>query len=103
MITSNHEQSEMNAALYLRRPLLVTVGWVWGKSALAYQVTHELRLGECCGGHHQSYDAGGGLYRCEVIGRVRRSPPRANAAQWAEASGDSLAKKSGGSPGVSDR
>ncbi|MGW5271285.1 AAA family ATPase [Streptomyces sp. NPDC004044] len=40
------EELEMiNAALYLRRPLLVTGGPGAGKSTLAHSVAHELRLG----------------------------------------------------------
>ena len=40
----------VNAALYLRRPLLVTGKPGTGKSSLAYAVAHELRLGTCCPG-----------------------------------------------------
>lgn len=36
---------QVNAALYLRRPLLVTGAPGTGKSTLAYSVAHELRLG----------------------------------------------------------
>ncbi|KUF14564.1 AAA family ATPase [Streptomyces silvensis] len=36
---------QVNAALYLRRPLLVTGAPGTGKSSLAYAVAHELRLG----------------------------------------------------------
>ncbi|MET9550857.1 MoxR family ATPase [Streptomyces sp. NPDC006627] len=37
---------QVNAALYLRRPLLVTGAPGTGKSSLAYAVAHELRLGK---------------------------------------------------------
>lgn len=44
-IASDKEKSLINAALYLRRPLLVTGKPGTGKSSLAYAVAHELQLG----------------------------------------------------------
>ncbi|MEK7989636.1 MAG: MoxR family ATPase [Thiotrichaceae bacterium] len=43
---SEHEIELVNAALYLRRPLLITGKPGVGKTSLAYSVAHELGLGE---------------------------------------------------------
>jgi MoxR-like ATPase len=44
---ASREEAEMvNAALYLRRPLLVTGDPGTGKSSLAYAVAHQLKLGD---------------------------------------------------------
>lgn len=42
---SDREVKMVNAALYLRRPLLITGSPGVGKSSLAYAVAHELDLG----------------------------------------------------------
>ncbi|MBD2028222.1 MoxR family ATPase [Leptolyngbya sp. FACHB-711] len=44
--TQPEEVEMINAALYLRRPLLITGKPGTGKSSLAYAVAHELKLGE---------------------------------------------------------
>ena len=41
-----HEKEMINAALFLRRPLLITGNPGTGKSSLAYAVAHQLELGE---------------------------------------------------------
>jgi MoxR-like ATPase len=43
--SSPEEVEQVNAALYLRRPLLITGKPGTGKSTLAYSVAHELQLG----------------------------------------------------------
>ena len=40
----------VNAALFLRRPLLVTGRPGTGKSTLAYTIARELNWGPCCAG-----------------------------------------------------
>jgi MoxR-like ATPase len=64
----------VNAALYLRRPLLVTGKPGTGKSTLAYSVARELRLGAVLNwpvtSHSKLQDA---LYRYDAIGRLQEA------------------------------
>jgi MoxR-like ATPase len=64
----------VNAALYLRRPLLITGKPGTGKSALAYNVAYELRLGPVLTwsitSHSGLRDA---LYRYDAIGRLQEA------------------------------
>jgi MoxR-like ATPase len=64
----------VNAALYLRRPLLVTGKPGTGKSALAYNVAYELALGPVLTwsitSHSVLQDA---LYRYDAIGRLQEA------------------------------
>jgi MoxR-like ATPase len=64
----------VNAALYLRRPLLVTGKPGTGKSTLAYSVARELRLGRVLNwpvtSHSKLQDA---LYRYDAIGRLQEA------------------------------
>jgi MoxR-like ATPase len=64
----------VNAALYLRRPLLVTGKPGTGKSTLAYSVAHELRLGPVLywpiGSRSTLSD---GLYSYDAIGRLQEA------------------------------
>ena len=66
------EVEMVNAALYLRRPLLVTGKPGTGKSSLAYAVAHELNLGGVLywpiTTHSTLQD---GLYRYDAIGRLQ--------------------------------
>ncbi|MET0414753.1 MAG: MoxR family ATPase [Actinoplanes sp.] len=62
----------INAALYLRRPLLVTGKPGVGKSALAYAVARELRLGPVLTWPISSRSTlAEGLYQYDPIGRLR--------------------------------
>jgi MoxR-like ATPase len=62
----------VNAALYLRRPLLVTGKPGVGKSSLAYQVAHELMLGPVLNWPISSRSTlREGLYEYDPIGRLR--------------------------------
>lgn len=67
----------VNAALYLRRPLLVTGGPGTGKSSLAYSVAAELGLGEVLRwpiGSKTTLRAG--LYQYDAIGRLQEASLR---------------------------
>ncbi|MER5518780.1 MoxR family ATPase [Streptomyces sp. NPDC002763] len=64
----------VNAALVLRRPLLVTGRPGTGKSSLAYRISRELRLGRVLRWHITSRTTlRSGLYEYDAIGRVQDS------------------------------
>ena len=64
----------VNAALYLRRPLLVTGRPGTGKSTLAYSIAHELLLGPVLYWPITSRSRlEDGLYRYDAIGRLQES------------------------------
>lgn len=67
------EEIEMvNAALYLRRPLLLTGKPGTGKSSLAYAVAHELKLGEVLYWSITTRTTlNDGLYSYDAIGRLQ--------------------------------
>lgn len=69
-----HEIDMVNAALLLRRPLLVTGRPGTGKSSLAYRISRELRLGRVLRWHITSRTTlRSGLYGYDAIGRVQDS------------------------------
>jgi MoxR-like ATPase len=69
---SDHEIQMINAALYLRRPLLVTGRPGVGKSTLAYAVAKELKLGPVLRWSITTRSTlREGLYRYDPIGRLR--------------------------------
>jgi MoxR-like ATPase len=69
---SEREIEVVNAALYLRRPLLVTGKPGSGKSSLAYAVAHELDLGPVLRWPINSRSTlGEGLYHYDAIARLR--------------------------------
>jgi MoxR-like ATPase len=70
---SRPEEVEMvNAALYLRRPLLITGKPGTGKSSLAYAVAHELNLGEVLYWPITTRTTlKDGLYTYDAIGRLQ--------------------------------
>jgi MoxR-like ATPase len=73
-----HEIDMVNAALYLRRPLLVTGRPGSGKSSLAYRVARELRLGRVLRWPITSHTTlKGGLYSYDAIGRAQAAGARA--------------------------
>ena len=71
-LVRDEERKMVNAALYLRRPLLVTGKPGTGKSSLAYKVAQELTLGEVLywpiTTHTTLKD---GLYNYDAIGRLQ--------------------------------
>jgi MoxR-like ATPase len=69
---SPEEVDLVNAALYLRRPLLVTGGPGVGKSSLAYSVASELKLGPVLRWNITSRATlRDGLYQYDAIGRLQ--------------------------------
>ncbi|HEX5404508.1 MAG TPA: MoxR family ATPase [Pseudonocardiaceae bacterium] len=67
-----HEVDMVNAALFLRRPLLVTGRPGTGKSTLAYRIARELRLGQVLRWSITSRTTlKQGLYSYDAIGRVQ--------------------------------
>jgi MoxR-like ATPase len=66
------ETSTINAAIHLRRPLLVTGAPGTGKSSLAYKISYELGLGPVLVWPVTSRDTlKAGLYAYDAIGRVQ--------------------------------
>jgi MoxR-like ATPase len=62
----------VNAALYLRRPILVTGNPGVGKSTLAYAIAHELGLGEVLHWHiNTKSTVEDGLYSYDAIARLQ--------------------------------
>src|SRR5439155_26082125 len=62
----------VNAALYLRRPLLVTGKPGTGKSTLAYSIAYELKLGPVLSWPITSQSAlADGLYTYDALGRLQ--------------------------------
>ncbi|MCX5204504.1 AAA family ATPase [Streptomyces sp. NBC_00237] len=71
---ARREAEMVNAALLLRRPLLVIGRPGTGKSSLAYRVSRELRLGRVLRWHISSRTTlQRGLYEYDAIGRVQDS------------------------------
>jgi len=71
-VPGQHEISMVNAAIYLRRPLLVTGRPGTGKSSLAYLIARELGLGPVLRWSITSRTAlKDGLYLYDAIGRVQ--------------------------------
>lgn len=80
-----HEIDMVNAALYLRRPLLVTGRPGSGKSSLAYRVARELGLGRVLRWPITSHTTlKTGLYQYDAIGRAQTAGARAAAAPDSE-------------------
>ncbi|WP_053732578.1 MoxR family ATPase [Nocardia sp. NRRL S-836] len=75
-----HEIDMVNAALLLRRPLLVTGGPGTGKTSLAYRVARELNLGPVLRWPITSNTKlrQDGLYEYDAIGRVHASSAKAS-------------------------
>ncbi|WIV61291.1 AAA family ATPase [Amycolatopsis nalaikhensis] len=75
-----HEVDMVNAALYLRRPLLVTGRPGCGKSSLAYRVARELKLGRVLRWPITSHTTlKAGLYHYDAIGRAQAAGTRSAA------------------------
>ncbi|MET0135307.1 MAG: MoxR family ATPase, partial [Kibdelosporangium sp.] len=83
-MVDSHEVDMVNAALYLRRPLLVTGPPGAGKSSLAYRIAKELRLGRVVRWHITSNSTlKSGLYNYDAIGRAEAVATGQAAARWA--------------------
>ncbi|MET8997918.1 AAA family ATPase [Amycolatopsis sp. NPDC004169] len=80
-----HEIDMVNAALYLRRPLLVTGRPGSGKSSLAYRVARELGLGRVLRWPITSHTTlKSGLYHYDAIGRAQAAGARSAAVPGGE-------------------
>ncbi|MCI2415857.1 MoxR family ATPase [Saccharopolyspora sp. K220] len=78
-----HEVDMVNAALYLRRPLLVTGRPGTGKSSLAYRIARELGLGRVLRWPITSRTTlNSGLYAYDAIGRAQAAATRQALARW---------------------
>jgi MoxR-like ATPase len=72
-----HEVDMVNAALFLRRPLLVTGNPGTGKSSLAFRIARELRLGRVLRWSITSHTLlKSGLYEYDAIGRAEAAGAR---------------------------
>jgi MoxR-like ATPase len=81
-----HEVDMVNAALYLRRPLLVTGRPGTGKTILAFQIAHELRLGRVLRWPITSHTTlKSGLYGYDAIGRAMAAGTGQAVARWGRA------------------
>lgn len=82
----NQEEIELiNAALYLRRPLLITGKPGTGKSSLAYAVAYELQLGEVLYWPITTRTTlKDGLYYYDAIGRLQDMQLKANSESFSE-------------------
>ncbi len=77
------EVDMVNAALYLRRPLIVTGNPGIGKSSLAYRISRELRLGRVLRWPITSHTTlRSGLYGYDAIGRAVAAGTRQAATGW---------------------
>jgi MoxR-like ATPase len=82
----------VNAALYLRRPLLITGKPGTGKTSLAYAIAHELKLGEVLYWPITTRTTlRQGLYSYDAIGRLQDSQYRQKAHQSELAGADKRA------------
>ncbi|MGB6161425.1 MAG: MoxR family ATPase [Pseudonocardiaceae bacterium] len=78
-----HEVDMVNAALYLRRPLLVTGRPGTGKSLLAFRIARELRLGRVLKWPITSHTTlKTGQYGYDAIGRAVAAGTRQAVARW---------------------
>ena len=78
-----HEVDMVNAALYLRRPLLVTGRPGTGKSSLAFRIARELRLGRVLRWPITSHTTlKSGQYGYDAIGRAQAAGTRQAVARW---------------------
>ncbi|MYX38338.1 MULTISPECIES: MoxR family ATPase [unclassified Streptomyces] len=95
---AEHEANMVNAALLLRRPLLVSGRPGTGKSSLAYRISRELRLGRVLRWHITSRTTlQQGLYEYDAIGRVQDTAAQRAAEGEGHSGGDRSAP-----PGVGD-
>jgi MoxR-like ATPase len=78
-LADNETRHMVNAALLLRRPLLVTGNPGTGKSRLAYAVAHELNLGPVLRWSiNTSSTLRDGLYDYDAVGRLQATAPGAD-------------------------
>ncbi|GHH54189.1 AAA family ATPase [Lentzea cavernae] len=82
-----HELDVVNAALYLRRPLLLTGRPGVGKSSLAWRIARELRLGRVlCWSITSRTTLNSGLFDYDAIGRLQAAASQAQSENREEVS-----------------
>ncbi|MFE6833365.1 AAA family ATPase [Streptomyces sp. NPDC057705] len=95
------ELEAVNAALYLRRPLLVTGFPGTGKSTLAHAVAHELKLGRVLRWPVVSRTVlQDGLYRYDALARLQDVQLAASGGAGAGGGGGAEAEPADGAPGA---
>ncbi len=83
----DHEVELVNAAIYLRRPLLITGRAGIGKTTLAYAVAHELKLGKVLRWSVTTQSTlKDALYRYDPVGRLQETSLRDRGADAAPGS-----------------
>lgn len=88
-VCSNELKEAVNAALYLRRPLLLTGKPGTGKSTLIHAVARELRMGPVLRWSITSRSTlRDGLYQYDALGRLNERPPSGQLPPGAEEAED---------------
>lgn len=90
-VASQHERDMVNAAIALRRPLLVTGPPGAGKSSLAYRIARELGLGAVLSWPVTSHSTlRSGLYEYDAIGRMQAAAASQSNADVGEDAGTGI-------------
>ncbi len=100
---SDQEKELVNAALYLRRPLLITGKPGVGKTSLTYAVARELKLGDVLRWSITTQTTlKDGLYRYDAIGLLQDIYRRKESASFPPVGKDSSTEDETASPSIGD-